>query len=169
MIRPHVTAKSGMVICRLRQIADRVDQHQRRRPTIGLVDAAGSIRLRSTSRAAPSAARRSGLVVGCLFSCHRSLQAANDQLPISNSQRQAIFLEVGNWKLVDHHITTPPPTRIVWPVRNAAAGDARNTAAPATSSGVPHRASGVESATASRDRIVQGRAEEVSIHPARAR
>ena len=37
---------------------------------------------------------------------------------------------------------------IVWPVRNDAAGDARNTTAPATSSGVPHRFSGVDSATA---------------------
>ena len=33
---------------------------------------------------------------------------------------------------------------------NAAAGDARNTAAPATSSGVPHRARGVDSITACR-------------------
>jgi len=37
---------------------------------------------------------------------------------------------------------------IVWPVTNAAAGEARKTAAPATSSGVPQRRSGVESATA---------------------
>src|SRR2546427_11457953 len=44
-------------------------------------------------------------------------------------------------------ITTPPPTRIVSPVMNDASGDAKNTTAPATSSGVPQRLSGVASAT----------------------
>ena len=54
---------------------------------------------------------------------------------------------------------------IVCPVRNAAAGDARNTAAPATSSGVPQRLSGVDSAMA-RDSVVVDAGAERRLDPA---
>jgi len=40
-------------------------------------------------------------------------------------------------------IVAPPSTTIAWPVMNALAGEARNTAAPAISSGSPIRPSGV--------------------------
>ena len=42
----------GMVVRRLGEVADRVDQHQRRRPAVGLVDAADPAVLVDTSRAA---------------------------------------------------------------------------------------------------------------------
>src|SRR5258708_4421692 len=64
-----------------------------------------------------------------------------------------------------HYITTPPPTRIVCPVRKAAAGEARNTAAPATSSAVPHRLSGVDSTTIRRHASLAPAPKAVSMKP----
>src|SRR5678815_727780 len=63
------------------------------------------------------------------------------------------------------YMTTPPPTSSVCPVMNAAAGEARNTAAPATSSGVPQRPSGVASDTSALRDELRSAANDVSIHP----
>src|SRR5262249_49745206 len=63
------------------------------------------------------------------------------------------------------YITTPPFTKIAWPVRNAAAGDARKTATRATSSGVPHRFRGVEAETVLRVSSSRPVAKDVRIQP----
>src|SRR3954471_6930433 len=64
-----------------------------------------------------------------------------------------------------HYITRPPLTLIVCPAMNAAAGDARYTAAAATSAGVPQRPSGVDSATERRNSASACSPNAVSIQP----
>src|SRR5258706_5663753 len=84
-----------------------------------------------------------------------------------NSVHQSVnpITQLPNYPIDLCHITTPPPTRIVCPVRNVAAGDARNTAAPATSSGTPQRLSGVDSTTVRRHPSLAPAPKVVSIKP----
>src|SRR3954464_80751 len=72
---------------------------------------------------------------------------------------------MGDRLLQAHYITRPPLTLIACPVMKAAAGDARYSAAAATSAGVPQRRSGVDSATARRSPASACSAKAVSIQP----
>src|SRR5205814_10386906 len=87
------------------------------------------------------------------------------QAPFNSSNPQICNYLITQLPDYPIHMTTPPPTMIVWPVMNAAAGEARNTAAPATSLGVPHRLSGVDSATVRRSCSLAPAPNEVSIQP----
>src|SRR3954453_12137247 len=71
----------------------------------------------------------------------------------------------GNRLLRAHYITVPPLTLRACPVMNAAAGEARYTAAAATSAGVPQRFIGVDSATSRRRSSSACAPNAVSIHP----
>src|SRR5919205_1744085 len=72
---------------------------------------------------------------------------------------------MGNRLLRRHYITVPPLTLIACPVMNAAAGEARYSAAAPTSAGVPQRFSGVESATERRNPSSAPAPNAVSIQP----
>src|SRR4051794_15310694 len=72
---------------------------------------------------------------------------------------------MGDRLLGEHYITTPPLTLMGCPVMKDAAGEARYTAAAATSAGVPQRCSGVESATERRKSSSACSPNAVSIHP----
>src|SRR6188472_596941 len=63
------------------------------------------------------------------------------------------------------YITTPPLTLTAWPVTNAASGEARYSAAAATSCGRPQRPSGVDAAIERRNSSSASRANAVSIQP----
>ena len=73
----------------------------------------------------------------------------------------------GDRLLQAHYITRPPLMLIACPVMNAAAGEARYSAAAATSAGVPQRPSGVDSATERRN-PASASSRERGLDPARA-
>ena len=87
----------GMVICRLRQVANRIHQHQRRRPTIGLVDATDPSVFEIPPGKLLQPLSDLCLVVSCLFllpsltPCCQLRLTPNLQLP-----RQRSF---GSWEL----------------------------------------------------------------------
>src|SRR5919199_2531136 len=72
---------------------------------------------------------------------------------------------MGNRLLRGDYITVPPLTLTACPVMNAAAGEARYSAAAATSAGVPQRFSGVDSATERRNPSSAPAPNAVSIQP----
>src|SRR5688572_12679360 len=75
----------------------------------------GSIRLRGTTREAASAARRSAF--RRKLSLFLPSLTPSWQLPTPDLQLPKTSDLFGSWELevgVDHHITTPPPTRSTW-------------------------------------------------------
>src|SRR5262245_21147670 len=75
-----------MVIRRLGAVADRADQHQRRRPAVGLVDAADPaiLEIPSGKRLQPLA--NLGLGIGSLFLRHATSITRLPSYPITKSQ-----------------------------------------------------------------------------------
>ena len=97
----------GMVICRLRQVANRIHQHQRRRPPIGLVDPTDPSVFEGTAREAPSAAQRSVSRRRLSLSfaiAHSMLPTTNAQSPTPKDKRSLGKLGIGSWRLT---ITSP--------------------------------------------------------------
>ena len=80
--------------CRFSEIADRVDEHERRGPSVGLVDTANPAVFELPPGQRAEALGNLGFVVCRLFLWH----------DVTTPNPKPAF-----------HITTPPPTRIVWP------------------------------------------------------
>src|SRR3954465_2442279 len=117
----------GVVIGRLADVADGVHRHQRARPAVGVVLAPQPAVLEVPAREAVLGDLRLDLLVAVgrfLFLCRH-----------------------GRSPPLRHYITVPPLTLMACPVMKAAAGEASQTAAAATSAGVPQRFIGVDSAT----------------------
>src|SRR5829696_3031829 len=134
----------GVVVRGLGQVADRVHQHERGGPAVGLEYPADPpvLVVPAGQRLQPLGDLR--LVVGLLFrGRHRAL------------------LQV----LILRYITTPPLTMIIWPVTNSDSSEARKRAAATRSSGVPQRPSGVRASTALRQRSSACSPNPVSMKP----
>src|SRR3970040_1493411 len=138
-----------MVVRGFRQVPYRVHQHERRRPPVRLVDAANPpvLEVPPGKLAQPLGDLR--FVVGWLFFRHgRQLPTPNSATPDWDTrpdQRRSFgrwsVWPLGAWECV--YMPPPPPPKMPCRVTKPAAGEPRNTATPATSSGVPQRASGV--------------------------
>src|SRR6185295_121480 len=134
----------GVVVGRLADVADGVHRHQRAGPAVGVVLPPQPAVLEVPAVEPVLDDLRLDLFVGVrllFIGCH------------------------GNRLLRTHYITTPPLTLMACPVMKAAAGEARYTAAPATSAGVPQRRSGVDSATSRRKASSACSPNAVSIQP----
>src|SRR3954470_6921262 len=135
----------GVVPGRLAQVADGVDEHQRARPAVSGVLAPQPAALEVPPLEAVLGDLRLDLVVGV---------------------RLELFLgDHGRSPPPRHYITTPPLTLIACPVTNDDSGEASQSAAAATSAGVPQRLSGVESATERRNAAFAPSPKAVSIQP----
>src|SRR5690606_32739366 len=143
---PHLGPRDRevrVVVRRLGEVTDAVDEHERARPAVGLVLPADPAVL-----VVPAGKLRFQLGADLLLGVRREFRACH-----------------GSLRFGFGYMTTPPLTGSTMPVRNAAFGDARKSAACATSSGSPQRRSGAASAMRCRSPGSSSAANAVAIQP----